>query len=71
MLTAANSIGTSIDVVAAFAVTYSSPYLLSSPGANLGAKVGFIFGCLCAYFCVYSIFFVPEMKVRYLKAPET
>ena len=66
----ANAIGTSIDVVAAFAVTYSSPYLLTTQGANLGPRVGFIFGSLCTYFCIFSIFFVPEVKGRSLEEIE-
>jgi heme/copper-type cytochrome/quinol oxidase subunit 3 len=51
-------------------VTYSSPYLLNAPYANLGAKVGFIWGGLCIFFLLFSIFFVPELKGRSLEETE-
>ena len=63
----ANSLGTAVDVVAAFGVTYSSPYLLSSQGANLGGKVAFIFGGFDVLLTVFSILYVPEIKGRSLE----
>lgn len=51
-------------------MTYSSPYLLNAPYANLGAKVGFIWGGLCIFFLLFSIFFVPELKGRSLEETE-
>lgn len=43
-----------------FAVTFSIPYLLYAPYANLGSKVGFIFGSCAILATIFSIFFIPE-----------
>ena len=56
-----------MDVVAAFGVTYSSPYLLNSQGANLGGKVAFIFGGFDVLLTIFSILYVPEIKGRSLE----
>ena len=54
-------------VVAAFAVNYSSPYLLASPGANLGAKVGWIYAGTSVACLFFIVLFVPELKGRGLE----
>lgn len=59
--------GTAIDVLSAFVVTFSVPYLLGKPGANLGANVGWIFGGDAVFGLIFSIFFVPELKGRSLE----
>ncbi|WVQ85136.1 hypothetical protein IAT38_007301 [Cryptococcus sp. DSM 104549] len=59
--------GTFWDVVAAFVVTYSVPYLLGTPGANLGPKVGWIFAGIAAAALVFVTFFVPEFAGRSLE----
>lgn len=43
------------------------PYLLSPTYANLGAKVGFIFGACQVLVLIWSIFFLPETKDRTLE----
>lgn len=58
---------TSWDVLAAFAVTYSVPYLLGTPGAHLGAKVGWIFAAISTASFIFAVFFVPELKDRSLE----
>ena len=58
---------TAVDVLAAFLVTFATPYIQGTPGAALGAKVGYIFGgcaTICTFFCA---FFVPELKGRSLE----
>ena len=58
---------TSWDVLAAFTVTYSIPYLLGTPGANLGAKVGWIFAGISTLSFLFALFFVPELQGRSLE----
>ncbi len=43
------------------------PYLLSADYANLGGKVGFIFGGCQIIVLLYSIFYIPETKDRTLE----
>jgi hypothetical protein len=54
-------------VLAAFGATYSGPYLLSKPGINLGAKVGYLFGGISFAALLFVIFFVPELAKRSLE----
>lgn len=54
------------DVIAAFVVTYSVPYLLRAP-LFLGANVGWIFGGISSAALLFSVFFVPELKGRSLE----
>jgi MFS transporter, SP family, sugar:H+ symporter len=44
-----------------FAVTFSLPYLLNAPYANLGSKVGFIFGSISVLSLVFAYFCVPNV----------
>jgi hypothetical protein len=44
-----------------FVVTFTIPYLLKPGYANLGSKVGFVFGSTSAIILVLIFFFVPEM----------
>ncbi|KAK7978745.1 aldehyde dehydrogenase [Apiospora saccharicola] len=48
-------------------VTFTLPYLLKAPYANLGSKVGFVFGCICVAFVVLTFFLVPEMTGKSLE----
>jgi SP family sugar:H+ symporter-like MFS transporter len=43
------------------------PYLLNAPYANLGPKVGFIYGSFTALSVVVTYFMIPEMKGRSLE----
>jgi SP family sugar:H+ symporter-like MFS transporter len=58
---------TIIDVLAAFLVTFCTPYLQAGPQIQLGAKVGYIFMTLAALAFVFFILFVPELKGRSLE----
>ena len=51
----------------AFVVSYSIPYLIGTPGANLGAKVGYVFMGVCATGFLYSFFLLPELSGRSLE----
>lgn len=61
------ALATFVDVLSAFIVTFSIPYLLGSPGANLKAKVGWILGGDSVLGVLFAIFFVPELKGRSLE----
>ncbi|KAH7031681.1 general substrate transporter [Microdochium trichocladiopsis] len=65
-----NLIATSVNVVVAFAVSLSAPYLLYEEYANLGGKVGYIYGSFALMLAVLAFFFVPEMKGRTLEEIE-
>lgn len=58
---------TAIDVLSAFIITFTIPYLLGSPGANLKAGVGWILGGDAVIALGFAIFFVPELKGRSLE----
>lgn len=50
-----------------FLFSFSTPYLLNAPYANLKSKVGFIFGGLAICSFLFAYFCVPEMKGRSLE----
>jgi len=56
-----------INVICAFVVSFTLPYLLNPPFANLQARVGYIYGSIAAVAMFYAIFFVPETKGRSLE----
>jgi hypothetical protein len=58
---------TAVDVLSAFVVTFSIPYILGSPGANLGAGVGWLLGGDSILCLIFAILFVPELKGRSLE----
>lgn len=62
-----SNLAVSLSVVAAFLVSFTVPYLIGADYANLGGKVGFIYGSLAILFTVLTYFFVPEMKGRSLE----
>lgn len=43
------------------------PYLLYAPYANLGARVGFVFGSIAAVSIVFAFFMVPNCAGRSLE----
>ncbi|KAF9891506.1 hypothetical protein FE257_003973 [Aspergillus nanangensis] len=55
------ALGACFNVVIQFAISFSIPYLLYAPYANLGAQVGFIFGGFAVCAVVFSWFCVPEV----------
>ncbi|KAH8812767.1 general substrate transporter [Xylogone sp. PMI_703] len=56
-----------ISILTTFVTSFTIPYLLKAPYANLGAKVGFIYGSLCVAMVVVAYFFIPELKGRSLE----
>lgn len=61
------ALGCAVDVVAAFVVTFVTPYLIKPHYANLSSKVGFIFGGFTTLYLIWAIFFLPELKNRSLE----
>lgn len=59
--------GTANDVLAAFLVTFATPYLLANPGPNMGSKIGWIFAAAGYLLGLFGIFFTPELKGRSLE----
>ncbi|WVF72551.1 hypothetical protein IAT40_007368 [Kwoniella sp. CBS 6097] len=59
--------GTSVDVVSAFIFSFCMPYLLKTPGANLGPKVGYLIGGNSFFALIFSLFYVPELAGRSLE----
>jgi hypothetical protein len=47
--------------------SFSTPYLLNAPYANLHSKVGFFFGALACCSFVFAYLCVPEMKGKSLE----
>ncbi|KAJ5368819.1 uncharacterized protein N7496_008579 [Penicillium cataractarum] len=61
------AISTAFNVVVGFVVVYTTPYLLSTPGANLGAKLGYVWGGFAGVGAIWVWFFMPELKGRSLE----
>ncbi|KAJ5113707.1 hypothetical protein N7456_002241 [Penicillium angulare] len=59
--------GTANDVLAAFLVTFVTPYLLANPGPNMGPKIGWIFAAAGYLSGFFGFFFTPELKGRSLE----
>ncbi|KAM0750552.1 general substrate transporter [Meredithblackwellia eburnea MCA 4105] len=58
---------TAVNVVVSFAVVFTTPYLLSAPYANLGPKLGYVWGGCAAVGAVWVWFCMPELKGRTLE----
>lgn len=50
-----------------FVVSFTLPYLLNAPYANLGSKVGFVYGSMALCTLVFTFFFVPECTGKSLE----
>jgi MFS transporter, SP family, sugar:H+ symporter len=50
-----------------FLVTYTYPFLFDSEHANLGAKVGFIYGAFGVLGLIWGYFYLPELTGRSLE----
>jgi sugar porter (SP) family MFS transporter len=61
------SLSTSLSVIWTFIVSFTLPYLLNAPYANLGPKVGFIYGALSFLGVIWVIFGMPETSNRALE----
>lgn len=62
-----NSMAVAISVCTTFVVSFTVPYLINPPYANLGAKVGFIYGSICMVSLITAYLLIPEMKGRSLE----
>lgn len=62
-----SNLAVSLSVITAFVVSFTVPYLVSAEYANLGARVGFIYGSLSFAVSILTFFFIPEMKGRSLE----
>jgi SP family sugar:H+ symporter-like MFS transporter len=56
-----------ISVLITFVTSFTVPYLINEQYANLGAKVGFIYGSTNFLMVVLTYFFIPELKGRTLE----
>lgn len=50
-----------------FVTSFTVPYLINEQYANLGAKVGFIYGSTNFLMVALTYFFIPELKGRTLE----
>ncbi|RSH95517.1 hypothetical protein EHS25_000609 [Saitozyma podzolica] len=57
----------SVNVLAAFIVSFTLPYLLNSPYANLQSNIGWIYGSFAFAAGAFAYFCVPETKNRALE----
>ncbi|KAJ6437393.1 MFS transporter, SP family, sugar:H+ symporter [Purpureocillium lavendulum] len=62
-----SNLAVSLSVLSAFLVSFTAPYLIGKDYANLGGKVGFIYGALSVLFTGLTWNYVPEMKGRSLE----
>lgn len=56
-----------ISVLTTFTTSYTIPYLISDKYANLGARVGYIYGSTSLVMVIATFFFIPELKGRTLE----
>lgn len=56
-------IGTTVDLIAAWLVSFTSPYIMNEPYGGIGGNIGYIFGGIAALGLVFAILIVPELKV--------
>ncbi|UPK96149.1 hypothetical protein LCI18_007084 [Fusarium solani-melongenae] len=56
-----------ISVLTTFVTSFTMPYLINAKYANLGGKVGFIYGAINFIMVVAAFFFIPELKSRTLE----
>lgn len=63
-------LGVTVNIVTIFVVSFTLPYLLDPPYANLQGQVGFIYGSICFLALLWGYFFLPELKNRSLEELE-
>lgn len=56
-------VGTTVDLIAAWLVSFTSPYIMNEPYGGIGGNIGYIFGGIAALGLVFAILVVPELKV--------
>lgn len=60
-----------VNIIMQFTIAFTLPYLLNAPYANLGSKVGLIFGSIGFLSLVFVYLCVPEYKGRTLEEIDT
>ena len=56
-----------ISILTTFVTSFTIPYLLNAPYADLGGKIGFIYGSINVLMVVAAFFYIPELKGRTLE----
>lgn len=56
-----------VSVFTTFVTSFTTPYLINSRYANLGGKLGYIYGVINVLVVICVYFFVPELKGRSLE----
>lgn len=56
------NVGHTVKLVMEFVVSFTYSYLEDADKANLGGKLGFIYGSVAFFALVFSVFFVPETR---------
>lgn len=56
------NVGHMVKLVMEFVVSFTYSYLEDADKANLGGKLGFIYGSVAFFALVFSVFFVPETR---------
>ncbi|KAK4234450.1 general substrate transporter [Achaetomium macrosporum] len=62
-----NLLASVLSVLTTFVTSFTVPYLINAKYANLGGKVGFIYGSFNFVMVVLVYFFIPELKGRTLE----
>lgn len=60
-------VGTTVDLIAAWLVSFTSPYIMNEPYGGIGGNIGYIFGGIAAVGLVFAITIVPELRGRSLE----
>lgn len=60
-------VGTTVDLIAAWLVSFTSPYIMNEPYGGIGGNIGYIFGGIAALGLVFAILVVPELRGRSLE----
>ncbi|KAK6369842.1 hypothetical protein LTS17_009292 [Exophiala oligosperma] len=61
------ALGSAVSWAGTLLIAVVLPYLINPTAADLGAKVGFIFGVTCLLGFIWALFFLPETKGRSLE----
>jgi hypothetical protein len=56
-----------ISVLTTFVTSFTIPYLINERYANLGAKVGYVYGSINVVMAALTYFIIPELKGRTLE----
>jgi hypothetical protein len=60
-------VGTTVDLFAAWLVSFTSPYIMNAPYGNIGGRIGFVWAGMAVLALIFAIFWVPELRGRSLE----